>query len=375
MKSAICKISSFFLFLIFSYKAYSEHDIIFCGERIPVSSNFVAEKLMNVIRSQIPNVNLPQLRKRVEANFPVVERYLRETGLPQDFKYLAIVESGFQNLTSKAGARGFWQIMPLTAAEHGLIMTEHLDERDNIYKSTYAACKQIAANYLQIKKKYGISSWVLTAAAYNHGIGNMSNAINRQGKDYFSMKLNEETALYVYKIIAIKELFEYPELYMKDFGYNVFNKIITAPDISQENSKTFDSMVVNVNQKDGKHPDSVIVKETLKPIDQPGLILSDKPNNISKNIAANIKGKYNGFVDGNLIEIQLLENFELKGNFNRKGISLKGRGWIIGDRIFVDLGYDTHDVTLVDFDGNKGIPLNLLKNNETIFLRITHDTD
>src|SRR5689334_2459927 len=143
------------------------HEIIFCGERIPVQNNFVADKLMNVIRQQVPYVNLPQLRKRVEANFPIVEYYLRETGLPEDFKYLAIVESGFLNLTSKAGARGFWQLMPETATELGLVVSPTIDERDNIYKSTYAACKVLASYYLRIKKIYGVSSWVLTAAAYN----------------------------------------------------------------------------------------------------------------------------------------------------------------------------------------------------------------
>src|SRR3982750_3922423 len=79
------------------------HEILFCGETIPLNNNMIADKLMNVIRNQVPNVNLPQLRKRVKANFPIVEYYLRETGLPEDFKYLAIVESGFQNVTSVAG--------------------------------------------------------------------------------------------------------------------------------------------------------------------------------------------------------------------------------------------------------------------------------
>src|SRR5919112_3634753 len=77
------------------------HDITFCGEKIPVTEHFVAERLMNVIRKQIPQVNLPQLRKRALANFPIVEYYLRATNLPEDFKYLAIVESGFLNQISK----------------------------------------------------------------------------------------------------------------------------------------------------------------------------------------------------------------------------------------------------------------------------------
>ena len=131
------------------------HEIYFCGERIPVSSNLVSGKLMNVIRKQIPYVNLPQLRKRADANFPVVENYLRVTGLPDDFKYLAIVESGFQNVTSIAGARGFWQLMPNTARELGLTVSNQVDERDNIHKATYAACQVLASYYLDIRRKYG----------------------------------------------------------------------------------------------------------------------------------------------------------------------------------------------------------------------------
>ena len=368
--------------LLFTVRiAYAEHDIIFCGERIPVTSNFVAEKLMNVIRAQIPGVNLPQLRKRVELNFPVVEYYLRATGLPDDFKYLAIVESGFQNLTSIAGARGFWQLMPATARELGLIISDDIDERDNIYKSTYAACKTLASNYLAIRKKYGISSWVLTAAAYNHGIGNISKAMNRQGRDYFSMDLNQETALYVYKIIAVKELFEYPELYMKDFGYNVFNSIAKAPDINlktaKDDTKAFSSMEVKISKNNNSHPDSIIVSKSIKPLqnNQGEKSKPDLRSSSFKYVAANIKGRYNDFADGNLIGIELLENLELNGSFNRKGNLLQGKGWIIGDRIFVDLGYDSHDVTLIDIDGNKGIPLNSLKNNQTILLKITHDAD
>jgi membrane-bound lytic murein transglycosylase D len=200
------------------------HDIIFCGERIPVNNDFVANKLMNVIRKQIPNVNLPSLRQRALLYFPFVESFLKRSGLPADFKYLPIVESGFLVQTSGAGARGFWQLMPATAKDMGLVVSTTLDERDDINKSTMAACKVLSSYYTTIQKKHKVSSWILTAAAYNFGIGNIINAIQNQGKDYFTMNLNAETAVYVYKMIAVKELFEFPELYMKSFGYNVFGK-------------------------------------------------------------------------------------------------------------------------------------------------------
>jgi membrane-bound lytic murein transglycosylase D len=348
------------------------HDIVFCGERIPVHKDFIADKLMNVIRGQVPNVNLPQLRRRVEQNFPIVEYYLRETGLPEDFKYLAVVESGFRNLTSSAGARGFWQLMPETARELGLTVNETVDERDNIYKSTYAACKVLASYYLGIKKKYGLSSWVLTAAAYNFGIGNMSSAINRQGKDYFSMDLNPETALYVYKIIAVKELFEYPELYMKDFGYNVFNVIRagrSTGNVSLSDSAAFTQMVVKVNADNTSYPDKIHVKEPLIPGSISAKEAAMDRNNFQY-LAAGIKGKYKNFEDGQLITIRLFEDLTVRGSYYRKGSLIKGKGWIIGDRVFIDLGYRTHEVSLLDVRGKKGVSIEALKNNEPILLRI-----
>jgi membrane-bound lytic murein transglycosylase D len=323
------------------------HDIVFCGERIPVHQDFVSEKLMNVIRKQIPYVNLPQLRKRAEAYFPIIEYYLRETGLPEDFKYLPIVESGFLNVTSTAGARGPWQLMEATAAQWGL----SADERDNFKKATNAACKVLATYYLELKKRFGVSSWVLTAAAYNFGIGNMRSAISKQGKDYFSMKLNAETASYVYKIIAIKELFEYPELYMKDFGYNVFNVIKKNADKpAAVDSTEFTSMVVNVNSTEVKPEKSQF-----------------------NYLPATIKGKYKRFNDGELVTIELGNDMIVKGSFNRKGNQLKGKGWIIGDRIFIDLGYGGHAVTLVDMSGSKGVSTSDLKNNKPVMLKVINE--
>ncbi len=368
-------------FCILYPKIANAHDITFCGEKIPVSENFVAEKLMDVIRKQIPQVNLPQLRKRALANFPVVEYYLRSTNLPEDFKYLAIVESGFVNQTSKAGAGGFWQFMPAVAKEYGLTVTDDIDERNDIYKSTFAACKHLANYYLAIRKKYNISSWVLTAAAYNVGIGRIFEAVNKQGKDYFTMKLNPETAAYVYKIIAVKELFEYPELYMKNFSYNIFNSAPAPPKIQQEVKATdlnaFDSMTVKVSEDDGQHPDtlpslndvSTIIKNAIpKVIAQPAL-------KKTKLIAANIKGKYKNFEDGKVIAIELQEDLQVKNRFVRGGNTIKGIGWIINDRVYIDLGFDNHEVILYDSNSNKGIELASLKDNEPLLLKVEYNEE
>jgi membrane-bound lytic murein transglycosylase D len=362
--------------LLLSAPVCLAHEIIFCGERIPVHNNFVAEKLMNIIRRQIPTVNLRDLRKRVEENFPVVEYYLKGTRLPMDFKYLAIVESGFlSNAVSSAGARGFWQLMPETAKEWGLVVTPNYDERDDIYKSTHAACKVIASYYKQIKQKYGVASWVLTAAAYNIGIGKMSNAISRQGADYFSMTLNDETAAYVYKIIAVKELFEYPELYMNDFGYNIFNNIAQG-NTQQNNTKTdvaaFSSMQVKVDAKEAIYPDEIVVKEQPK-MKKGEMVVDEADRRQHYYLPAVIQGKYKNFEDGSLVTIKLLEDMYVKGTFNRKGNLLQGKGWIIGNRVFIDLGYGTHDVSLVDGRGQKGVALNDLKNKEGVLLKLKNN--
>jgi membrane-bound lytic murein transglycosylase D len=357
--------------LLLSAPVCLAHEIVFCGERIPVNNNFVAEKLMNIIRRQVPTVNLRDLRRRVEENFPVVEYYLKGTKLPLDFKYLAIVESGFLNATSTAGARGFWQLMPETAKQWGLVVTSSYDERDDIHRSTLAACKELALCYNLIKKRYGVSSWILTAAAYNIGIGKMSSAISKQGTDYFSMTLNDETAAYVYKIIAVKELFEYPELYMTDFGYNVFNTV--AQNKAQQNNvaadvAVFKSMQV-VDVKNSEYPDEIVVKE--QPKMKRGEMVIDEADRLQYHyLSATIEGKYKKFEDGSLVAIKLLEDLQVRGMFSRKGNVLQGKGWIIGDRVFIDLGYGTHDVSLVDARGQKGVALSDLKNKGSVLLKL-----
>jgi hypothetical protein len=130
--------------------------------------------------------------------------------------------------------------MAPTAIEWGLQVNAYKDERNDIYKSTIAALRELARTYKAISRDHKISSWVLTAAAYNFGIGRLYKKINTQGKNYFTMNLNPETAVYVYKIIAIKELFEYPELYMKNFDHNIFSSNPVKENGSHQNTSTDD---------------------------------------------------------------------------------------------------------------------------------------
>lgn len=364
-KSFFNRLACGFLFTSFTVCTAAQ-DIYFCGEKIPLSDKFVADKLMNIIKKHMNYINLPSLKVKINQYMPEVERFLLETNLPQDLKYLAIVESGFKtDVTSSAGAVGFWQLMPATARQWNLTVNESVDERTDFTKSTLAACRELASNYLNIRKTYGVSSWVLTAAAYNFGIGNIGNAIKRQGKNYFEMNLNKETAEYVYKIIAVKELFEYPELYMKGFEYNIFTTTKTSK-LKKPNGKAdteklnLGGMTVRVNENDGEHP--VNLNKKLNPV------IKDDPSKV-KFVNAQITGKYKNFKDGNVVSVLLQDELQVVNRFNGKGTTILGRGWIIDGRVAIDLGYD-HAVILYDKKKEKGIPLKSLKNKQQVILKV-----
>jgi len=337
------------------------HEIYFCGERIPLNER-VAKKLMDIIKKQI-NYGTVNIIKQGRSNLKIIEMYLEQTGIPDDFKYLAIVESGFKNVVSSAGAAGFWQLMPETARELGLIVNGLVDERNNFDKSTYAACQVLANYYKHIQKKFGISSWSLTAAAYNNGIGNIQNAIKAQGKNYFEMELNKETAEYVYKIIAVKELFEYPELYMKDFGFNIFNTKITSAlknkteSINTDNAG-FDAMSVKFTTDAGS-------KKTAK---------LQTNNNIKSEtyIFAHITGNYDNFTDSSEIKITLDDPLRIDNSFKNKNNIITGIGWKIDDKVFIDLGYGKR-LIIIDYDNKKhdGILQTALKDKAPICLKVT----
>jgi membrane-bound lytic murein transglycosylase D len=340
----------------------SSHDIYFCGERIPVNDKLVAEKMMNIIKRQMNYVNMPSLKQKMDEYMPRVVEYLTAANLPLDFRYLAIIESGFKNeATSSAGAVGFWQLMPGTAKDWGLTVNDVEDDRRDFGKSTVAAFQHIASNYIQIRNKFGISSWVLTAAAYNVGIGNISNAISRQGSNYFSMNLNNETAEYVYKIIAIKELFEYPELYMKNFGYNVFNSNpYSKPGDEKADVSGFRTMRVNINEADGLHPVELKKEKIKEPVEDPNLY------NI---VHATIKGSYKHFDERMPVTLELDDNLEVGTRFTGKGKPIQAKAWIIGDRVMLDLGYE-HRVIVYDNKNEKGIALSKLKKNKPVILKV-----
>ncbi|HOZ50548.1 MAG TPA: lytic transglycosylase domain-containing protein [Chitinophagaceae bacterium] len=328
-----------FIFMFVSFNV-NAHVITFCGEVVPVDKDFVSTKLMNTIKNNINLVKMADMRARVNAYFPIFDMYFKKWGVPADFKYLAIVESTLKPLTSRVGAQGYWQIMPATAKELGLnIGGVNGDERNDLHKSTEAAARLLVNYYKQLKKLVGVYSWILTAASYNCGPGCVQKRVKAEGEtNYFDLDLNKETAAYVYRIIAIKELFEYPEIYMKNFGYNIFNKANAGRKLSLDAPDTDFAKYSNIKLKK---------KKKQAPIDE-------APTFTEKLISAHIKGKYKNFQDGDLVTIQIEEPFEMDGAFKAKGSTISGTGWMIDDKIYVDLGYGP-DVMFCDAGGVKGI--------------------
>ncbi len=146
--------------------------------------------------------------KRAGKYFPIIEPILQKNGVPNDFKYLAVIESGLTNATSTAGAKGFWQFMPATAKEFGMEVNDQVDERYHIEKSTEMACKYLKS----AKNKLG--SWSLAAAAYNSGNKNILDKMSQQQvNNYYDLLLVEETARYVPRLLAVKEIMQNPDKY------------------------------------------------------------------------------------------------------------------------------------------------------------------
>lgn len=147
--------------------------------------------------------------KRANRYFPVIEPILKANGIPDDFKYLAVIESNLDpRIVSRAKAVGMWQLLEGTAKQYGLTVTPTVDERCDVEKATAAACRYLKAAY----EKYG--DWAVVAASYNAGMGRISGELARQEADTsFDLWLVEETTRYVYRIMAVKQIFEQPYKY------------------------------------------------------------------------------------------------------------------------------------------------------------------
>lgn len=191
------------------YKVYAlpiPKNVQFAGEHVPLNDPEIRERYDREILSNTYFQSQGLLYfKRANRYFPVIEPILKQHNIPDDFKYLALIESGLMNVVSPAGAAGFWQFMKTTGPQYGLEVNNYVDERYHLEKATHAACKYLNDAY----KKF--DSWALAAAAYNAGSARIEKSLSQQGvTNYFDLYLNTETSRYVFRIMAVKEIIENP---------------------------------------------------------------------------------------------------------------------------------------------------------------------
>jgi len=221
------------------YQAYGldlPENISFAGERCPLERQDIAERFDRELHiNTYWRSNTLLLMKRINRWFPMIERVFKNEGVPEDFKYIAIAETMLQNLKSPAGAGGFWQLLPATARELGLQVDDEVDERYDQVKATYAAAKYLK----RARKRFG--SWTNVAASYNRGMNGFQRALKKQKvNNFYDLKLNNETARYVFRILAFKEIIENP----KRYSFNLKRKQY-YPDFKTEKIK-IDTTIQNL---------------------------------------------------------------------------------------------------------------------------------
>ncbi|PNQ72439.1 murein transglycosylase [Hanstruepera neustonica] len=205
--------------LINDYNVYAlqvPENLDFAGEPMPLNNPDILERMdRELLVNTYWQSNGLLMFKRANKYFPVIEPILKKNGVPDDFKYLAVIESGLTNAVSPAGARGVWQIMKTTGQEFGLEVNDNVDERYHLEMATEVACKYLKES----KEKLG--SWTLAAAAYNAGMSGIARRLEEQNvANYYDLLLGEETGRYMFRIVALKEILSHPNKY----GFNFRSK-------------------------------------------------------------------------------------------------------------------------------------------------------
>ncbi len=189
-------------------------------KKLPESNTFAGEKVHFKTRESYKNYYRELISRTSNGGytkfslrnagiwFPVIEKILKQYNIPDDLKYLALAESNLLNVRSPMGAAGFWQFTRVAGKEMGLVINDEVDERLDPIKSTHAACKLLKRSYAYF------GSWSSAIAAYNLGGTALFFAFrNQRVNSYYDLKLNAETASYVYKIVALKDLVENTKKY------------------------------------------------------------------------------------------------------------------------------------------------------------------
>lgn len=185
----------------------------FAGERVPLNLYYVREGLdRELVSNMYFQSNTLFCIKRAARYIPTIERILKEEGVPEDMKYLCVIESSLQCVTSPAGAQGWWQFMKTTGQKYGLEISDEIDMRNHLELSTHAACRYLK----DLHSRFG--SWSKAAAAYNCGENGLERRLTAQRQEsYYNLYLNRETSRYVYRILALKLIMQHPQ----DYGYVV----------------------------------------------------------------------------------------------------------------------------------------------------------
>ena len=181
--------------------------VMFANDQVPLHNASVEQKFEKYLANfSFRKQQSYDLHKKAAKHLPRIAAILKSYGIPEDFKYVPLVESDMNpSITSHKGAGGYWQFMPATARLYGLKVDGKVDERRDLVKSTHAAARYLKSLYKEF------NDWTLVAAAYNVGGGSLKNSIRRQGvKDYYSLNLNRETGSYVYKLVSVKQVIENP---------------------------------------------------------------------------------------------------------------------------------------------------------------------
>lgn len=207
-----------------NYKIFSiaiPENLSFAGEAVPIHDFDFHDRIDRELTvNTYWQSNTTLFHKRAHRWFPVIEPILKKNGIPDDLKYLALIESGLTNIVSPAGATGFWQLMEEPAKKYGLQIDKEVDERYNVEKSTEAACKYLHEAY------YVLGNWTMAAASYNMGINGAQRQLEKQKvNNYYDLLLGEETSRYIFRILAVKCVMEHPQ----DYGFYLRKKDLYPP--------------------------------------------------------------------------------------------------------------------------------------------------
>ena len=194
----------------------------FCGEPVPMKFPDIKERMEKELLLTMWNrAQIILWLKRANRYFPHIERMLSAAKIPDDIKFLCVIESAMRaHAGSSKGAVGYWQFLRATAHKYDLIVNSDIDERRNLFKSTDAAIRYLKDLY-QI-----FGSWTLAAAAYNMGEDGLESEITIQKvNDYYKLYLPLETQRYIFKAIAAKLVMNSPLKY----GFRLSKKDLYAP--------------------------------------------------------------------------------------------------------------------------------------------------